>query len=226
MRLVSFLGQDVVIEQGWIAADPPPLLPEEEAWIGRAMPKRRREFAAGRWCARQALARLGLADVPLPPGPDRLPRWPVGIVGSIAHSDTLCIAAVAWRRWVQALGVDAEPWQPLEGELWPLICTSAELAWLMWQPASLRGYLARALFSAKEAAYKCQYPLTGTLLDFPDLEVALDLPGGRFTVTFRRSLGAGFPTGTGLHGALLLHAGHIVTGLALRPRTVPARRAE
>lgn len=221
MRPGSFLGPDVIVEHRRIPSHPPPLFPEEEAWITRAIPKRRREFAAGRWCARQALARLGLPDVPLPPAPDRLPRWPAGVVGSIAHSDTICIAAVAWRERVQALGVDAEPWQPLDAELWPLIGTPTELRWLMRQPPRLRGYLMRALFSAKEATYKCQYPLTGAPLDFPDLEVALDLPGGRFTVTFRRSPGASFPTGASLYGALLLHAGHIVTGLVLRPGTAP-----
>lgn len=218
---LSFLGPDVIVEHRRMPLHPPPLFPEEEPWIARAVPRRRREFAAGRWCARLALARLGLPDVPLPATLDRLPRWPPGTVGSIAHSDTLCIAAVAWRARVQALGVDTEPWQPLEEELWPLVCTPNELGWLMWQPPRLRRYLVRALFSAKEATYKCQYPLTGTMLDFPDLEVALDLPGGRFAVTFRRSPGARFPTGTTLHGALLLHAGHIVTGLVLRPDTAP-----
>ena len=218
---LSFLGQDVVVAQGPIPPHPLPLFPEEAACIVRAIPKRRREFAAGRWYARRALAQLGVPAAPLLPGPDRAPRWPAGVVGSIAHSDTICIAAVAWRERVQALGVDAEPWQPLDAELWPLIGTPCELGWLMRQPPRLRGYLARALFSAKEATYKCQYPLTGAPLDFPDLEVALDPPGGRFTVTFRRSPDAGFPAGASLCGALLVHAGHIVTGLVLRPGAVP-----
>ncbi len=200
------------------------LFPEEEAWITRAIPKRRREFAAGRWCARQALARLGLPDVPLPPAPDRAPRWPAGIVGSITHSDTLCIVAVARQDHVHALGVDTEPWAPLDAELWPLVCTPTELGWLMRQPPRLRGYLARALFSAKEATYKCQYPLTGAMLDFPDLEVALDLPGGRFSTMLRRAAGPCLSAGSTLHGALCFQAGHVLTGLALRPVDLPATR--
>lgn len=224
MRPLSFLGQDVVIEQGPIPPHPPPLLPEEAACVARATLRRRREFAAGRWYARRALVRLGFANVPLPPTPDRLPRWPAGIMGSIAHSDTLCLAAVARQDQVHALGVDAEPWQPLDRDLWPVICTATELRWLMRQPPPLRGYLARALFSAKEATYKCQYPLTRTVLDFPDVEVALDLPSGRFSVTLRRPAVLGFPAGAALHGTLLVHAGHIVTGLAARPGAVSARR--
>jgi 4'-phosphopantetheinyl transferase EntD len=220
----SFLGPDVIVEHRCIPSHPPPLFPEEEAWITRAIPKRRREFATGRWCARQALARLGLPDVPLPPAPDRAPRWPAGIVGSITHSDTLCIVAVARQDHVHALGVDTEPWAPLDAELWPLVCTPTELGWLMRQPPRLRGYLARALFSAKEATYKCQYPLTGAMLDFLDLEVALDLPGGRFSTMLRRAVGPCLSAGSTLHGALCFQAGHVLTGLALRPVDLPATR--
>ncbi|MER3484814.1 MAG: hypothetical protein C4345_01350, partial [Chloroflexota bacterium] len=42
----------------------------------------------------------------------RAPRWPTGIVGSITHSDTPCIVAVARHEAVCALGVDAELAQP------------------------------------------------------------------------------------------------------------------
>src|ERR1041384_4989182 len=50
------------------------LLPQEEACLSpRAIAKRRREFTAGRVCARAALARLGIRGVPLVAGPDRSP---------------------------------------------------------------------------------------------------------------------------------------------------------
>lgn len=71
------------------------LLPEEEAIIARAVPRRRREFAAGRWCARAALAQLGEPPVPILRGPQNEPQWPAGIAGSITHCAGYRAAAAA-----------------------------------------------------------------------------------------------------------------------------------
>ena len=38
------------------------LMPAEAAHLGRTVPKRAQEFAAGRLCARRALAELGIVD--------------------------------------------------------------------------------------------------------------------------------------------------------------------
>ena len=61
-----------------VFADPPDaaLFPEEEAYVARAVEKRRREFTTGRWCARAALQQLGIAPAPLlrdEPPPEELP---------------------------------------------------------------------------------------------------------------------------------------------------------
>ena len=62
-----------------------PLLPEEEPLVARAVDKRRREFAAGRACARRALEQLGLPASPILAGPRREPLWPPGVVGALTH---------------------------------------------------------------------------------------------------------------------------------------------
>src|SRR5438045_3856440 len=80
------------------------LFPEEAIAVERAVARRRRDFSAGRWCARQALAALGISPVAIPVGPNREPRWPAGVVGSIAHSHSHCAAVVALSRHVAALG--------------------------------------------------------------------------------------------------------------------------
>ena len=131
---------------------------------------------------------LGLPTVAIPMGPDRAPVWPKGIVGSISHTDTHCLAAVARTGRgragdVRTLGLDLEPDMALEPELWPEICTRAELDWLAAQPAPERGRLARAIFSAKECTFKAQYPLTGAMLGFDTFEIVLDLTAGTFTAT-------------------------------------------
>ena len=47
------------------------LLPEEEAFVANVVPKRRREFTAGRICARKALEVLGVRNFPVLRGKDR-----------------------------------------------------------------------------------------------------------------------------------------------------------
>lgn len=194
------------------------LFPEEEHAVGKAGFKRRREFAAGRYCARRALARLGIHDVALPANADRTPSWPAEVVGSIAHTDRYCIAAVALRTSLLAVGVDAEPDEPLETELWSVICTPHEQRWLANRSVCERGRLARLIFSAKESVYKAQYPLTGTVLEFHDVGLDIEPELGRFTATLLRDAGEGFFAGTRIAGRFGSLAGTLVTAVELRLR--------
>jgi 4'-phosphopantetheinyl transferase EntD len=68
------------------------LFAEEASLLGPgSVEKRWREFAAGRSCARKALAASGHAPVAVLQGAGREPVWPQGIVGSITHCSTyLC----------------------------------------------------------------------------------------------------------------------------------------
>ncbi len=159
------------------------LHPLEREAVARAIDKRRREMAAGREAARDALVQLGLAPTAIPVGPGGAPRWPAGVVGSITHTEAWALAAVARAEDARGLGIDAEPDAPLEAELWESITTAAELTRL--RAAADAPRLARRLFCVKEAAYKCQFPLSGQLLEFTDLEVAID-PVGRFAARYAR----------------------------------------
>jgi 4'-phosphopantetheinyl transferase EntD len=145
------------------------LLPAEAACLGRSVAKRQQEFAAGRLCARRALAELGITDFALLAASDRLPVWPASIVGSITHTSGLCAAVAAPRSLFQALGVDSEIAGNVGAELWPKICVPAELAWIESQPPERRASAAALVFAAKEALYKSQYPLTREWLGFEDL---------------------------------------------------------
>ena len=144
--------------------------------------KRRREFAAGRCSAHKALGELGITDFPVLAGPDRAPIWPGAVVGSITHTETrsggYCGVAIAHRRLVAGLGVDAEPRQPLPADLWPRVLDADEKRAALG--AREPGVWARLVFSAKESVYKALSPLCGRFLDFSDVHVKL-LPGqGRF----------------------------------------------
>jgi 4'-phosphopantetheinyl transferase EntD len=161
-----------------------PLFESERIAVANAVPKRVAEFAAGRLCARAALAELGHANVPLPRGSDRRPHWPRGVVGSITHTDTYCAAAVARDADLSGIGIDAETLGRVDDALLPRICTSDEQARLAALSATERAIAATLIFSAKEAFYKCHASAGGGLLGFHD--VALDYNADSFRVQSRR----------------------------------------
>lgn len=152
--------------------------------MAHAVPKRVLEFTAGRAAARAAMADIGIKPAAIPSGDDRAPIWPDGLIGSIAHCDTACIAAVAQRDRFRSTGIDIEEATPLAEDLWGTVCTPAERAWLASQPADQRALLAKVIFSAKEAVYKAQYPLTGRLIGFDAVQVDLLPDGNIFTARF------------------------------------------
>ncbi len=190
------------------------LYPGEDAAVTRAVPRRRLEFAAGRQAARLAMADIGLPPAPVPQGPDRAPVWPEGLVGSIAHCSTACIAAVAPRTHLRAIGIDIEDATPLEAELEGTICTRSERAWLDRQPARDRALLAKLIFSAKEAVYKARYPLTGEMIGFDAVEITASTSTGGFSIAFPGGL-ARFPGHAPPDGRWQIVGNLLVCGLIL-----------
>lgn len=62
----------------------------ERALVASAVPDRVREFATGRWCARQTLSKLGIVGFSPLADPSRAPIWPEGIAGTITHVNGFC----------------------------------------------------------------------------------------------------------------------------------------
>ena len=171
------------------------LFPETARYIAHAVEKRRREFLTGRACAHEALAELGAPAEALLPGPHRVPLWPVGFTGSITHTDRDC-AAVACRlgSGIRSIAIDLEPAEPLPSCLWDAICRPEERAWIKAQPSE-SGVLVRSIFSAKECAFKAQFPLTRRMLEFSDVAVELDLAREQFTARYVRGAWQGTTRG-------------------------------
>ena len=159
------------------------LFPAEEATIARAVPKRRREFATARGCARAALAQLGEPPVPILRGPRGAPLWPSGVAGSITHCDGYRAAAVARTSDIITVGVDAEPDQPLPSGVLDTISLPAERAELAALCARQPGAACwdRLLFCAKECVYKAWFPVAQEWLGFDDAEIVIDADAGTFT---------------------------------------------
>jgi 4'-phosphopantetheinyl transferase EntD len=158
------------------------LFAAEEAALGGAGLARYAEFSTGRACARAALARLGLAPAAILPGPRGEPRWPAGVTGSITHCAGYRACAVARSTQVAALGIDAEPDAPLPAGVLAAVATRAERAWLDGRlSAAPQVRWDTLVFSAKEAAYKAWFPLTGATPGFTDVEMT-EPADGRFTL--------------------------------------------
>ena len=161
----------IILEADRIDTAQGPLSPAEQALIAQAHPRRRRQFTAGRILAHRALARAGQPDKPLLADEHRCPIWPDGITGSISHTDTWCVAAVAPSAEVTSLGIDIEHPSRVQPNLWPMLFTEREQATLAKLPETSQQIWAGCLFSIKEAFYKYQYPLTQRMVGFKDVEI-------------------------------------------------------
>jgi len=192
------------------------LLPAEAMYLGRAVPKRAGEFAAGRLCARRALAEFGIVEFPIKVADDRQPMWPDAMVGSITHTTGFCAAAVAKRQRVTALGLDSEVVGDVNAEIWPSVCVPVETAWVETLPASEQAAAVTLIFSAKEAFYKFQYPIARERLSFHDASVEVVAWGaadGAFKIHPIRALA--MPAVPPLQGRYLFHEELVTAGMGL-----------
>lgn len=137
------------------------LLPEEELLVVGATLRRRAQFAAGRDAARQVMAAMSIPVVPIGQGAEGEPLFPAKLRGSISHTRKHAVALVGLADDYCSLGVDLDDARPLG---------DAAAAGVTWKSEVSRiqhvmGFAERAAaqnfaFSAKEAIFKCQYPLT------------------------------------------------------------------
>ncbi|MES1925306.1 4'-phosphopantetheinyl transferase entD [Salinisphaera sp. T31B1] len=137
----------------------------ERALVVDAGELRRRQFAAGRVLARQALYRIGHPLDALGRRDDGSPDWPDGVCGSLSHTAGLALAVAGPRTHIASIGVDIEPLTDFPAAAVRTVFTAAERARLCADDQRL------ASFSAKESVYKCLAPLGAVDLDFLDVEV-------------------------------------------------------
>jgi 4'-phosphopantetheinyl transferase EntD len=192
------------------------LYPEEQECIRKAVPKRRREFTAGRLCAREVLLRLGFGNFPLLVGPDRAPLWPKNIVGSISHCSNLCVVAATKDKRIKGLGVDVEVAGPLDIAVKELVCTKKEKLWIANTQPLIGSDLAKIIFSAKESLYKSLFSFTRTPLDFMDFQVEIDAQTNEFDVELFNEQATEFLKQYNLIGRYFCSADFVFTGVEIR----------
>jgi 4'-phosphopantetheinyl transferase EntD len=215
--LDEIVPPQVVAVEAFDDPDDLQLYPEEQAVLQKAVASRRIEFGTARWCARQALAKLGLPPAPILPGLRGAPGWPTGVVGSMTHCAGYRAAALAHSREVATIGIDAEPHTALPDGVGDVIASHAEQRAL----AELAGaapevFWDKLLFSAKEATYKAWFPLTQRWLGFNDAVIRINAADGTFTA---RLLVPGPVLGgrqlTEFSGRWLARDGLVITSIAV-----------
>ncbi|MEU0881605.1 4'-phosphopantetheinyl transferase superfamily protein [Lentzea sp. NPDC005914] len=190
---------------------PVELFPEEEALLANAVPKRKFEFGTARWCAREAMKRLGVEPAAILPGPKREPQWPDGVVGSLTHCAGFRAAALALTTDYRTIGIDAEPHGPAPNGVLEAIAIPAEIRRMpglkvddpkiCWD---------RLLFSAKESTYKAWYPVTQRWLGFEDADITLNADG-----TFHSRILLPDTPIAGFHGRWLVQGDVLITAIAV-----------
>jgi 4'-phosphopantetheinyl transferase EntD len=170
------------------------LLPEEVgAFIG-SVDKVKRASGAARIVARKLMAQVGHPRQAVPKAASGAPIWPSGLVGSLAHSSEVAVAAIARREDFSSLGIDVEPAEPLDADLLNLVATEGERRRIADDP-----FHGRVLFAVKEAIYKSIHPLDGIFLEHHDVEVNL----GAGTATVRAGRVVRFRYGLSSHIVVL-----------------------
>lgn len=230
IRLLAVDGLDGIFDEGVVVRTAPVdashlagLSAREAALVAAAGPKRQREFATARALAREALAALGISGFDLVNGDDRCPIWPEGVSGSVSHSDTRAVVAVARLGEAGTVGVDVEHRAVLDRRLWRMTLLPEEAAYLGGLPEPQALSLALVIFSFKEALYKAQYPRSREYMGFSALRVELEpdatapLDRGRARCVFRRDVGPfslGFAA-LGRYGRA--SSGEVVSGVRIPP---------
>ena len=160
------------------------------------------------------MGELGYHTVPVLAGDDRAPIWPTGLVGSISHTHSCAVAAVGKEcDGISAIGIDIETSTPLDSALYESLFSARERSWLRSQVDD--ALLAKVCFSAKEAAYKCQYPLSGKLFGFDGIDLELDIASRTFQAVFNHEQPP-FEQGAVIPGRFHIGPDYIVTATELR----------
>ena len=199
LSINALLPSTIVVVQATMSsvpADTSLLVDPEHELLAGAADHRVHEIIAGRTLGRRALQRLTSSDVSnlaIMSDPTGAPAWPVGVVGSITHSNHWCAVAVGRQTEFCGIGIDTEPLGPVsESDLAQVIsvaerdsvarqlqlpgATSAFAA----STAETQGFWLLLLFSAKECVRKALVHPFAELPDWSDIHVELVVATGRW----------------------------------------------
>lgn len=185
-------------------------------------PRRRKiQFLAGRHCAKKALnkaERPGSIAVGL--NSDMSPKWPSDVVGSVTHTSSFVAAVVAPRSKFVSIGLNAEKvfTESAAKNLWQVVLTKKEIASFNWKYKhyfSAETYFS-LVFSAKEAVYKCFFPIKRVRLHYQDININPRINEGcTFSYNLYKNMHGKEPLTTEGLGLFDFCYGHIHTSLCI-----------
>lgn len=178
--------------------------------------KRKAEYLAGRYCAKRALAEIGVVVEQIPTGERREPLWPQGIVGSISHSHQYALSAVATSDKFAGIGIDAENIVSPESaeKLKAQILTPHELDVFARDSNPARYFT--LCFSLKESFFKAAYSQVQRYFDFSAMTVmAIDWNAKQCEFRLNEDLSPSLTTGACLVGHFTERNDHLITFVSL-----------
>jgi len=165
------------------------LLPNE---MLNAVKKRKAEFLAGRYSAKQLARALKISradSIEVKVGLHREPIWPLGLKGSITHNSSTAICLMSKSPQVCSLGIDIETIisEDLVGDISSLVCNKQEVQLLLSQEINKRKAIT-LIFSAKESIFKALYSKVGEYFDFNEAVLMdVNLSSNRMCYQLNRS---------------------------------------
>ena len=171
------------------------LVPAE---LEAAVPRRRGEYLAGRWCARNAVRSL-FPDFTGQIGRDgAAPAWPAGVVGSITHTGGFACAAVASPASVLGVGIDSETIG--DAERIRAIRDGATASGEERDPKMDEALHYTLVFSAKESLFKCLFPAVRRMFWYEEARITPCPTTGTFRATLLVDLSAELCRGRSFDG--------------------------
>jgi 4'-phosphopantetheinyl transferase EntD len=126
---------------------------------------------------------------------------------------------VGRRGELKSLGMDVELAEPLPDNILRIISDDTERSQCSIDLPRQQHNLGTLIFCAKEAFYKCYYPLTATALDFLDVSVhfseSKENGRGEFYASLKRPDHRNLPQGSNLKGRWYIADGLIFAGATL-----------
>ena len=184
---------------------------------------KRYEHYATRVVAAQLLEAQGAVDAFASRGADadRAPQWPPGFVGSITHSARFAAVAVMPQSMARAVGIDAEGILTADQQLLvrQFCAVDDELDALLRGASSLsEAQILTLCFSAKEAVFKCLYPLVKRYFDFTCVRiVAVDEAMNLLSIQVLDAEIARYADASVLTGSFQFAEGHVFTAFRVPP---------
>lgn len=168
--------------------------PAELTWVAR----RQAQFLAGRLAAKNAIGTTSQTNHQVLIGEHREPIWPIGLTGSISHSQQTSIAAIKRTLTSQSgLGIDIQSLidAQTQTQISPTIISNDESVLIKNSVTRLsESLLFTLVFSAKESFFKALFNTVHEYFDFDVVTlINIDEQAQQITLRVQDTLGGKLP---------------------------------